>query len=180
MVHDVPRTVSSAVGKKMKTACRSLDVPTLLLLVSILGGCGTTKLGSSVSQVDSVFLAAAGSWDRNKDGIVTCDEWKAYAAELLQGADKNRDGFLDRAEFETLLRTDKMFETADFSYFDANRDSRVDRAEFVDRPNPAFLIADRSKECKLNADQLTAARSLTEQVPVVTPPAEDKQGPIGR
>jgi hypothetical protein len=36
----------------------------------LLGGCGS--LGG-MPEVDRVYLAAAGTWDRNKDGIVTCD-----------------------------------------------------------------------------------------------------------
>ena len=42
-------------------------------LLAVLAACG----GSAIPETDRVFLSAAGSWDRNHDGIVTCDEWKA-------------------------------------------------------------------------------------------------------
>lgn len=140
-----------------------------------LAGCGTQvnpfSGGSSVSEIDRVFLAAAGSWDRNKDGIVSCDEWKAYATELFDGADANRDGMLDATEFATLTKTDKMFVTADFSYFDANRDGKVSRAEFIDRQNPAFVLLDKQKTCQLTATELTGGRTVMEAAkPTVTPP----------
>ncbi len=73
-----------------------------------LGGCSSTSPmsaigsitgGSSIPETDRVFLMAAGSWDRNRDNAVTCDEWKAYAAELFSGADVNRDDALDATEW---------------------------------------------------------------------------------
>jgi hypothetical protein len=63
-----------------------------------------------------VFLSAAGNWDRNRDGVVTCDEWKAYAGELFDAADANYDGFVDRNEYATIVSTDRMFQTVEFSY----------------------------------------------------------------
>ena len=67
--------------------------------------------GSSIPDTDRVFLSAAGGWDRNRDGVVTCDEWKAYAAELFDAADADRDGIIDRTEYSKIIVTDRMFET---------------------------------------------------------------------
>ena len=61
--------------------------------------------GSSIPDTDRVFLSAAGGWDRNRDGVVTCDEWKAYAAELFDAADANRDGIIDRTEYSKIIMT---------------------------------------------------------------------------
>ena len=49
-----------------------------------------------------------------------CDEWKAYAAELFDSADAGHKGFVSTDEFATIIKTDRMFETADFKYWDAN------------------------------------------------------------
>lgn len=140
----------------------------------LLAGCSTPINpfgGASVSEIDRVFLAAAGTWDRNKDGVVTCDEWKAYATELFDAADANRDGMLDETEYATIIRTDRMFETADFRYFDANRDGKVSRAEFIDRPNPAFVLLDKNKSCQLTATELTGGRTFMQTAkPSVAPP----------
>lgn len=129
-------------------------------LMIFLAGCG----GQSIPDVDRVFLSAAGGWDRNRDGIVTCDEWKAYAAELFDAADANRDGFLDRTEYSKIISTDRMFETVDFAYYDANGDGKVARTEFVDKPNRAFALLDKNNECKLTASQVAGARAHTEQI----------------
>jgi len=129
-------------------------------LVLLLVGCSS----SSLPDVDRVFLSAAGSWDRNRDGIVTCDEWKAYAGELFDGADTDRDGLLDRTEYAKVIATDRMFETVDFSYYDANGDGKVARTEFVDKPNRAFALLDKGNECKLTASQVAGARAHTEQI----------------
>ena len=129
-------------------------------LLTVIAGCG----GSSIPETDRVFLSAAGNWDRNRDGIVTCDEWKAYAAELFDAADANHDGFVDRNEYATIVATDRMFQTVEFSYYDTNGDGKLDRAEFVEKPNRAFVLLDKDHTCRLNASQVAGARAHTEQV----------------
>ena len=129
-------------------------------LLLVLAGCS----GSSLPDVDRVFLSAAGGWDRNRDGVVTCDEWKVYAGELFDSADANRDGTLDRTEFQKIIGTDRMFATADFSYYDGNGDGKVERTEFVDKPNRAFALLDKGNECKLTANQTAGARAHSEQI----------------
>lgn len=127
----------------------------------LLAGCSSS---SSLPETDRVFLSAAGSWDRNHDGIVTCDEWKAYATELYNQADANHDGTVDVTEYATIIKTDRMFETVDFSYYDTNGDGKLERAEFIEKPNRAFVLLDKSSQCKLTADQVAGARAHTEEV----------------
>jgi EF hand domain-containing protein len=129
-------------------------------LLLLLAGCSS----SSLPDTDRVFLSAAGGWDRNRDGVVTCDEWKAYAAELFGGADANHDNNLDRTEYAKLISTDRMFQTVEFGYYDANGDGKVERSEFVDKPNRAFALLDKSNQCKLTADQTAGARAHSEQI----------------
>ena len=64
--------------------------------------------------------SAAITWDLNKDGNVTCEEWKQYVSGLFRDADTNRDGILTREEYAQLTRRDKLFETVGMNYFDAN------------------------------------------------------------
>ncbi|KWT65786.1 hypothetical protein APY04_2633 [Hyphomicrobium sulfonivorans] len=128
--------------------------------VVALGGCS----GSSLPDTDRVFLSAAGGWDRNRDGVVTCEEWKEYATELFNAADGNGDGSLDRTEYAKIISTDRMFQTVDFSYYDANGDGKVDRTEFVDKPNRAFALLDKDNSCRLTANQVAGARANAEQL----------------
>jgi hypothetical protein len=140
-----------------RSAIRLASASVVLLM---LAGCS----GSSLPDVDRVFLSAAGGWDRNRDGVVTCDEWKAYAGELFDGADANHDGSLDRTEYVSIVNTDRMFQTVEFGYYDANGDGKVDRHEFVDKPNRAFALLDKNNECKLTSSQVAGARANTEQI----------------
>jgi hypothetical protein len=131
------------------------------MLLVLLAGCSGS---SSLGEVDRVFLSAAGGWDRDRDGVVTCEEWRAYAGELFDGADANHDGFLDRAEYATLISTDRMFQTVEFRYYDADGDTKLARTEFVDKPNRAFALLDKNNSCVLTASQVAGARAHTEQV----------------
>jgi hypothetical protein len=140
-----------------RSASRAFAASAVLVL---LAGCS----GSSLPETDRVFLSAAGSWDSNRDGTVTCDEWKQYASELFTGADANRDGSVDRTEYAKIVSTDRMFETVDLKYYDANGDGKIDRTEFVEKPNRAFALLDKSNECKLSSSQVAGARANTEQV----------------
>jgi hypothetical protein len=152
------------------------NTPTALSAAMIaalaLGGCSTTPLPSigsinpfgskTISEVDRAFLQAAGSWDRNHDNVVTCNEWKSYAEDLFNGADANHDDALDSTEWPSLVAVDRMFLTADLAYYDQNGDGKVTRAEFVEKQNPAFVLMDKSGSCKLDGAQIASARSKTE------------------
>lgn len=130
------------------------------LLLVMLAGCS----GSSLGNVDRVFLAAAGSWDRDQDGVVTCLEWQTYAGELFDGADANRDGLVERTEYAKIVSIDRMFQTVDLGYYDANGDGKLTREEFVNKPNRAFELLDNSKSCILTASQVAGARAHSQAV----------------
>ncbi len=137
------------------------------------------NLTGGPSDADRTFLLAAGNWDRNKDGIVTCDEWKAYAAELMDIGDTAKKGYLTKEDWARIVKIDRMFEIIDFGYYDRNGDGKVDRAEFVDRASRAFELADRDKNCQLTTVELTGARAVgtTASQPKITPPSDPSQSP---
>jgi Ca2+-binding EF-hand superfamily protein len=143
-----------------------------------VGACSSIpSLSGGPSEIDRIFLVAAGNWDRNKDGIVSCDEWKAYATELMDGADPGRKGHMTPEDWLKVTAVDKMFETVDFKYYDKNSDGKVDRAEFVERPNRAFEMADRDKNCQLTGVELTGARQAGQPAVKITPAgSESGQG----
>jgi hypothetical protein len=146
--------------KRTRTLASRFAAHAAATMLLVLAGCS----GSTIPETDRVFLSAAGGWDRNRDGSVTCDEWKTYAGELFDGADANRDGIVDRTEYTKIISTDRMFETVEFGYYDANGDGKVARTEFVDKPNRAFALLDKSNECKLSSSQVAGARANTEQI----------------
>jgi Ca2+-binding EF-hand superfamily protein len=124
---------------------------------ALLGaGCAGTPLGPS--DTEGAFIRAAPTWDLNHDGKVTCEEWRSYTASLFKEADSDHDGKLTRAEFAKLPKIDRLFEVANFDYYDVNRQGYVTQADFVDRPNPAFAALDHDKSCVINSDQLGLIR----------------------
>ena len=167
----------------INTARTALAIAVMLSLAGC-GGSPLSAIGSItgskiVSNTDRVFLMAAGNWDRNRDNTVTCDEWKAYATELFNGADANRDDAVDATEWGRIVSVDRMFDTADLKYFDANGDGKVTRAEFVDRQNPAFKLMDTGNTCALNGAQIAGARSKTQYDTTGKPKETDSGGKNG-
>ncbi|HEU4377208.1 MAG TPA: histidine kinase [Hyphomicrobiaceae bacterium] len=139
------------------------------------GGCATQgSAPDAASQIDRVFASAAGTWDVNRDGEVTCEEWKQYARGLFAGADANRDGALSRQEFAAMARVDRLFDLANFEYFDANGDGKVTSAEIIDKPNPAFRLLDKNGDCVIGRDEKARERSPSAQAE-----GQDKRQPRG-
>ena len=124
----------------------------------LAAGCTGTAPGLS-DTVEGSFIRAAQTWDINHDGKVTCDEWRAYAASLFKEVDTNHDGKLTREEFVKLEKIDRLFEVANFDYYDVNKQGSITQADFVDMPNPAFAALDKDKTCVLSSYQLRAATS---------------------
>lgn len=125
-------------------------------LASSLAVAGCASSGSpfsGASSTDLLFITAAQTWDLNKDNTVTCSEWKQYTTQYFQEADANRDGVLTADEFRTISAQDKLFETADLSYFDQNHDGKLTLAEFTESPNPAFQRLDRNHDCQIVSEE---------------------------
>jgi hypothetical protein len=134
----------------------------------LLAGCFSALLGAGCagtspgpSDIEGTFIRAAQTWDLNHDGKITCEEWRTYAASLFKEADSDRDGKLTREEFAKLPRIDRLFEVANFDYYDVNKQGYVTQADFLDRPNPAFA-AHHDKSCVIIA-HVGAARSGVEE-----------------
>jgi Ca2+-binding EF-hand superfamily protein len=142
--------VDLQLSKNVRLAC---TVTAVLLLT----GCAGHGQLSGASSVDMAFVRAAPTWDLDRDGVVTCDEWKQYAGQLFTEADSGNKGYLTREDFATLVKTDHLFEAADFAYFGGGSTGRVTRAAFVDKPNPAFRLLDKRKDCRLTSEELRLA-----------------------
>jgi hypothetical protein len=108
-------------------------------------------------------------WDTNHDGVFTCEEWKKYADRIFTSADRNRDGYLDAKEFETVRKADATFADADFGYFDENQDGKITRKEFVDKPSAFILRFDRNGDCRVTMDEIKAGSAPKQEGPVQRP-----------
>jgi hypothetical protein len=153
----------------------------LTLGAALVGGCSTSS-GSPLDRatpIEREFVIAAVTWDLNKDGNVTCDEWKQYVTSLFREADANHDGVLTREEYAVLSRRDRLFETVGFKYFDANGDGRLTLSEMVDKPNPAFTILDKNHDCVLTPDERVQSRGAAEDAPKDSGQLPSRGGPGG-
>jgi Ca2+-binding EF-hand superfamily protein len=115
----------------------------------VIAGCTTTPFGGA-SDFDRTFIGAAQTWDLDKNGSVSCDEWKRYGTTSLHEADANGDGMLDAQEFAVLSKGDRLFEVANLSYYDANSDGRVSADELTGKPNLAFKLLDKNNDCQID------------------------------
>jgi Ca2+-binding EF-hand superfamily protein len=146
---------------------KSMRIPTARLIFclaasGVAAGCASSSAsGPKISTVDQSFLRGINSYDQNRDGAVTCDEWRAAAAEAVKKANNSGSGFLNEEESRNLALSDRTFVVATFKYYDVNGDGKIDRKEFVERPNPAFTYADKDADCRLTEPELLAARNLS-------------------
>jgi len=132
---------------------------------------------SSTSTVDRTFISAAQTWDFDKDGAVTCDEWKTYVTSLLRESDGNGDGSLDAAEFQKMAKTDRLFEIADIGYFDANGDARVSAEELTGKQNAAFRLLDKNGDCRIDRNESVQVLQVDAPKASSTAPNTDQSVP---
>ena len=128
----------------------------LAMLVSIawLGACAQSGPLSKISETERLFIEAATTWDLDRDGVVTCDEWKRYSGALFHDVDANRDGNLSREEYQRLAGIDRLFQVVGFEHFDADKNGSVSHQEITEKPNPAFALMDKNKDCRLTSDEI--------------------------
>jgi len=105
---------------------------------------------------DGMLKDGPPTWDTNRDGVYTCDEWKSFVDRLFTLADRNHDGKLDLSEFETVRKADPTLADADFGYFDENQDGKITRKEFVEKPSAFILRFDKNGDCRVTADEIKA------------------------
>jgi EF hand len=164
-----------------ESARKPMRIPTArlsfcLAAAGLVASCASSA-GPEVPTVDKSFLRGISSYDQNHDGVVTCDEWRAAAADMFTKANKSGSGYLTEDEFRTLATTDRTFLVASFKYYDVNGDGKIDKKEFVERPNPAFTYADKDKDCRLTQSELLTARNLS--APPAEPPPSHSAVPGG-
>lgn len=122
-------------------------------LPSFTGGGGGSPF-SNASSNDLLFVSAAPTWDLDKNNAVTCEEWQRYTTELFTEGDANKDGALTQEEYKTVIKADRLFQSADHAYYDANRDGKVMLQEMTSKQNPAFVLLDKNKDCQIGSDEV--------------------------
>ncbi len=129
------------------------------LALAACGGGGGSPF-SKKSSHELLFVSAAPTWDLDKNNSVTCEEWQRYTTELFGEGDINKDGALSKDEFGRVIRSDRLFETANHAYFDGNKDGKVMLQEMTSKPNPAFQILDKNKDCMIGQNEMVHTRQI--------------------
>jgi EF hand len=124
----------------------------LLTAGPMAAGCSSTPF-SNATDFDRTFIGAAQTWDLDKNGSVSCAEWRQYTSTSLQEVDANRDGALDKTEFAQLAKSDRLFDVANLAYYDLNKDSKVTADEFAGKPNLAFKLLDKNGDCQIDRNE---------------------------
>lgn len=127
-------------------------VACLAALPGVVAGCATGGGNpfAKSNDFERTFIAAAQTWDLDKNGSVGCDEWASYVQTEFRQADVNGDGALDSEEWLKLARSDRLFDTANLSYYDANGDGKVTLDEMTGKQNVAFKLLDRNGDCQID------------------------------
>ena len=131
---------------------------------SSIGGGGGNPFGST-NDFDRTFISAAQTWDLNKDGDVTCDEWIQYLGIMFREHDANGDGFLDAEEYAAMARSDRLFEVAKLPYYDANKDGKVTLQEMTGTHNVAFKLLDRNQDCRIDRTETVQVHDAVQPKP---------------
>ena len=138
-----------------------------------LAACSTSSSPfSSASDTDVTFLNASQTWDLDKDGNTTCDEWKKYSSDLLRQADGDGDGALNGQEWSGMSKSDRLFDIADLAYYDANGDGKVTIDELTGKQNAAFRMLDKNGDCKIAHDEKATVYNVAKPK-VTTDPRHD-------
>lgn len=123
----------------------------------VLGG----VFGITLSLINPVF-AGSGPWksaDTNKDGFVDRAEFDAQGVSRFQKIDSNTDGFLTQDEFRAKYEATKADRVAKMvKRFDKDSDGKLSEAEWPEKHKVSFTDADTNKDGVVTADELIASR----------------------
>jgi len=165
----------------MKSRTLSAEVCLALAAALAVGGCASNSNPfSKTDDFQRTFIGAAQTWDLNKDGSVSCDEWAQYASSAFRDGDRNGDGALDAEEWTAVVRGDRLFEVANLAYYDANGDGRVSLEEITGKQNIAFQLLDRNKDCQIDRTETVQVHGVDVVKPKEGTGAPDQSQQIPR
>lgn len=142
----------------------------------VLGGCAAKSPFGNASEFDRTFISAAQTWDLDKNGSVSCDEWAQYVRTSVREVDANGDGALDAEEWKKLVANDRLFAVADITYYDTNGDGRITSDEMIAKQNLAFKLLDRNGDCQIDRTESVQVHGIDKGKPAAAAPDTTQGG----
>jgi hypothetical protein len=126
---------------------------TMMILSLVVAGCQSSVGGNVAEPISPArleYVAEFKKIDTTGKGRITIEDATAYYSRRFNELDKNRDGFLDALELESMLpvmgaRSGKEL----LSKLDRNADNKLTRAEFLVITNWLFEFASSRGELAL-------------------------------
>lgn len=150
------------------------------LVPAVLAGGCSSGIGNPFkdnNDFDRTFIGAAQTWDLDKNGSVSCDEWNQYVTTAFREADTNGDGSLDAEEHKMLVKNDRLFEVANIAYYDTNGDGKLSVEEMTGKQNLAFKLLDRNQDCQIDRTETVQVHGVDRVKAKDLAPDTTKQGP---
>jgi hypothetical protein len=154
---DRKAAVATTGDKNLRDGISVLRIGVTLAALAV--GCSLGVSSALAQTRTDPMLNSPPTWDTNRDGVYTCEEWKSFMERLFILADKGRKGFLTPQEFDSIKKSDPALAEAEFGYFDENQDGKISRKEFVDKPSVFILRFDKNGDCRVTPEELKAASS---------------------
>jgi hypothetical protein len=141
---------------------RKLIIPMLVGTAAGLGGCATepTPDSPATAAEAAAVCGTHGYVDADNDGFVSGDEWNTYRTSAYSFWDSDRDGRIDRDEFERCWRAGGFYREAYYkpdywthywTAFDANNDGFLSADEYWSAS--AWGKIDRNANGRIDTDE---------------------------
>ena len=93
--------------------------------------------------------------DANKDGVITLDEVLATATKRFEQLDRNKDGVVDKADFEAMHKDMVAYQVQRFMHdYGADKDGKVSRDQFFAAAKERFAERDINRDGRIDRQDL--------------------------
>ena len=141
---------------------RKLIIPAMLGSAAVIAGCAATPPPGAVpaASVAGNVCGTYGYVDVNRDGWISGDEWNTWRTSTYTFWDTDRDGRIDRGEFERCYRAGGFYPATAYNpdywtnywtAFDANNDGYLSADEYWSAN--AWTRVDHNMNGRIDADE---------------------------
>lgn len=129
------------------------DLPPLMRGRNVLSG-GAGGMGMGRGMGGGMGIAMLRDADANKDGVITLEEALGAADKRFTLADRNKDGAVDKADFDALRKEMVDYRVKRFiHHFGADKDGKVTREQFTRKAGERFAQMDLNNDGTISRDE---------------------------